>query len=155
MLASGFFLCYGPYEGKTHYARAMSRTGFLDALREIKQQTGDHWVVFGDSAFASGPHMQCMFKGACVNQDRRLYNRHMSKLRIAVEWGFGSIHNLFPYASSDLPMGSMAVDKIFHTAAFLKNCHTAAYGDLVGSYFKAFNVTTQITLEEYIRLGQD
>ena len=120
-------------------------------------RTGKRYILFGDSAFARGPHLQRMLRNVQGNVNMIAYNATMSKIRIAVEWGFGGIKNQFAYVgwARGMRMGAMPVGKIVAVAAFLKNCHNAAYGDLAGSYLGTLGLTQTISLRDYILLGQE
>lgn len=136
MLVNGFFLFFGPYQGKEHDSTVFKATGVIEKLQAMKVRTQKRWILFGDSAFARGEHVQRMFKGAWNNPDRTMYNKRMASMRICVEWGFGGLKNLFPYIrdAASMKLGSAPVGRIFSVAAFLKNCHNAAYGELTGAY---------------------
>jgi hypothetical protein len=152
----GFYITKGPYSGSRHDAACYTASGLDNDMRLIAAQNGRPFIFFGDSAFGRGPHMQRMYKNARHDPLKAEYNKEMAAFRIAVEWSFGGIKNLFPYINYalGLRLGAMPVGKIVQVAFFFKNCHTAAYGNQIADKFKTLHLTRKTSLRGYILKGQ-
>jgi len=61
----------------------------------------------------------------------------MSSCRIAIEWGFNKITQLFPALAwhSNTRVLDQPVAAIYQIAAILANCHTCLYGSPTATYF--------------------
>lgn len=79
-------------------------------------------------------------------------NTVMSKVRIAIEWTFGTLKNLFKYVtfSKTQKIEESPVEKHFVISALLANCHCCLYGDRHNDV-RAFDIDPP-SLEDY--LGQ-
>lgn len=78
------------------------------------------------------------------------FNQSMKNLRVAVEWGFGKIVNLFAFVDFKKNQKLLLQDlqSMYRIATLLTNCHTCLYGSQTSDYF---NVAPP-NLEQYFNL---
>jgi len=132
-------LFLGPYLGRTHDARILDESGLLDSLRIILPIEDENGVyaLFGDCAYPMSAHLLKGFILPKKGSDEAKFNARMNSARIAVEWGFAKITQLWQYTDFKRSM------KVFETrpaqhyanAAFLTNCYVAFYGNVTSEYF--------------------
>jgi transcription initiation factor TFIID subunit TAF12 len=107
-----------------------------------------HAFFFGDAAFGRGEHMQCMYKNVEGDAQKEQANEVMAKVRVAVEWGFGDVYNLFPR------LNVRSKQHLFQTLPglqlqigfFLANCRNCCHANQVAQQFKG----QRPTLEHYV-----
>ena len=89
------------------------------------------------------------FKGN-LTRAQRLVNYKMSKVREAVEWGFGKIVQIFGFLDykKNLKILKQEVADYYKVGAILTNCHTALYGSQVSEFFECDPPTLAQYLEE-------
>lgn len=77
------------------------------------------------------------------------FNRGMSFVRQAVEWGFGKVVNNFAFVDFKKNQKIMVqeVPTMYKAAVLLTNCHTCLYGSETSMYFDA----RPPTLNEYLQ----
>lgn len=76
-------------------------------------------------------------------------NIEISRVRIAVEWGFAKIFNNFAFIDykKNLKVYNQNIGNLINAAAILTNAHTCLYGSEISQYFKLKPPTT----EEYLQ----
>ena len=52
---------------------------------------GEPLCIYGDAAYPRRPHLQAPYKNHNLTEDKKAFNRAMSKVRVSVEWVFGEI----------------------------------------------------------------
>ena len=88
---------YGPVEGRRHDCFLLKQSRLLQQLEQHSHTTqGEPLCIYGDPAYPLRRHLQAPFKGQ-LTPERADYNKSMSSVRIAVEWLFGDIVNLFKF----------------------------------------------------------
>ena len=87
----------GPFEGKRHDSTMLQETGILNDLMRVAFYNGDPLCLYGDPAYPLGLHLQAPFRNIHITPQMVLYNKAMSKVRVAVEWLFGNITNYFKF----------------------------------------------------------
>ena len=98
---------FGPVNGRRHDSTVLRRSRIIQILEEVcrggpsawhtaPNGLGDDYVLFGDSAYPLSAFLWRMYKGAMAAW-QRAFNTVMSPERVAVEWGFGKIVNLWPF----------------------------------------------------------
>ena len=144
---------WGLCGGRRHDSHALDQSALLDELAALHSHFLRQFCLYGDAAFPHSVHLQVGYRGAALNALMQLFNQWMSGSRIAVEWDFGQVGRLFPYALHKQAMlvGSMPVGKIFFAAFLLKNCHACIYGNIISSYFEM----TPPTVEDYLNINAD
>ena len=83
----------GPWPAQTHDARMLRESQLMDELADIMPANGASavYALYGDLAYAQSIYLLGGFRKPPVGSDEALFNRHMSSVRITVEWGFGDI----------------------------------------------------------------
>jgi hypothetical protein len=61
----------------------------------------------------------------------------MSSCRIAIEWSFGKVGNIFAFVKNkyNMKLHHSAVASYWLIAVMLMNCHTCLYGSAISSFF--------------------
>ena len=136
----------GPYEGRKHDSGMLNESGLLQQLqRHSYDSNGNSLCIYGDPAYPLRLQLQAPFRGPALTQNQKLYNKAMSKVRIAVEWVFGDITNYFAFLDfkKDLKIGLSAVGKMYISCAVLRNAHTCLYKSTTSDYFNIDPPTLQ------------
>lgn len=140
----------GPYPGRRHDAGILRDSGFYE---ELEQHTvfndNEKYCLYGDSAYPIRELLMCPFPtGRGITQEQELFNLNMSRVRQAVEWGFGKVAVEFAFVDYKKNQKVLLQDvgNIYKTAVILSNCHTCLYGSQSATYF---NVNPP-ELEEYL-----
>ena len=102
------------------------------------QHLGFLYALYGDLAY---PHDACLFRPIMQpvpGSPEEGFNREMSSVRIAVEWGFGQIALLWPWLDFTRHMQVLLVPVGFYfsVANILTNCYTTLYGSQTADYFE-------------------
>jgi len=138
MTPSGMLAAFGPFDGSTHDAMAADIVG-LDQLIEEHMTHGDNeYKLFLDAGYPIGRAMITPFRRIRSQSREELeWNRMMCRDRIAVEWGFAKLKNLFKMLTfkSNLKVRLSPVAMYFFVAVHLMNLHTCLYGSQIASYF--------------------
>ena len=126
MVPDGFIAClFGPVPAKTHDAKLLHESEFLDQLEEIMPPHGKStiYTLYGDLAYAESMYLIGGFRNAAVGTDEALYNRIMSSMQITVEWGFGAITEQwkFLHFQQSMKIFECPVAEYYIIAAFLCN----------------------------------
>lgn len=83
---------YWPLEGWRHDAGMLRESGLLRNLAEHCQKSdGRSYCLYGDPAYSLSLYFLSPFKGARLVGGQQEWNRRMSRVRQAVEWGFGNV----------------------------------------------------------------
>lgn len=137
----------GPQFGRVHDARLYAWSQLEERLRIIVVD-GHQYVLYGDLAYALSAVLQKPFPRRNIDDDRQEYNTRMARCRMAIEWGFNKITQLFPAIAwhhnqrvLDQPVGA-----VYQVAALLANCHTCLYGSPTSTYFRV----QPPSLDEYL-----
>lgn len=111
------------------------------------------YAIFGDSGYARvGDVLHTPFnRFAYMTAPQKAFNKAMSAVRIAIEWSFGKIVNMFAYLSfwQQLKIWLVPVGHYYRLATILSNCHTCLYGSQTSAHFGL----TPPALEEYMSWG--
>ncbi|KAL3191330.1 hypothetical protein MRX96_018738 [Rhipicephalus microplus] len=76
----------GPYAGHKHDAGILRLSGLYQKLEKLSQSY--LYGIYGDPAYPLRPLLMRPYAGAILTRPQALFNRHMSTVRQAVEWGF-------------------------------------------------------------------
>ena len=129
---------YGPTEGRRHDSGILADSGLLNMLSQHSfDSNGNPLCIYGDPAYPLRIHLQAGFQGANITAQQRDWNKHMSEVRVSVEWIFGDIINYFKFLDfkKNLKIGLSAVGKIYIVCALLHNARNCFHGSLTSSYF--------------------
>ena len=108
------------------------------------------YALYGDLAYAQSIYLLGGFRKPPAGLDEALLNRHMSSVRIMVEWGFGDIVDKWKFLDfrSAMKIFEMPVGEFYTNGTFLSNICDCLYGNKTQQYFGA----VQLTLDEYFDL---
>lgn len=98
---------------------------------------GHSYVIYGDPAYPLRPLLMKPYGGAMLSPDQQAFNKRMSSVRQAVEWGFGKIATEFAFVDfkKNQKILLQSVPRMYRVATILANCHTCFYGSQVARYF--------------------
>ncbi|XP_040065170.2 uncharacterized protein LOC120839029 [Ixodes scapularis] len=115
MCANGIIVeMNGPYPGHRHDAGILRLSGLYERLEDLVQ--GSVYTIYGDPAYPLRPLLQKPFMGASLTAAEQNFNKKMSSVRQAVEWGFGKVSTLFAFV--DYKKKSEAQAAARHLALF-------------------------------------
>ncbi|KAL3245281.1 hypothetical protein MRX96_047037 [Rhipicephalus microplus] len=119
----------------------------VTALLETVTQ-GRTYVIYGDPAYPLRPLLYKPFGGASLRPHEVNFNKRMSSVRQAVEWGFGRVVADFAFVDfyKSQKMTRQRVGRMYKVATLFLNCRTCMYGSQVSTYFDV----TPPTLREYL-----
>jgi nuclease HARBI1 len=146
-------LLFGPWSSKTHDARVFRMSGLLDRLRNLMPANGSNgrvYALYADSAFPQCAWIMHGFINPPHDSDQALFNRLMSKARIAVEWAFKTVTQLWQFVDfrREMKIFKTPVAQFYINCCFLTNCHNCFYGNQTSVYFDV----ERLTLEQYLAL---
>ncbi|KAF6216919.1 hypothetical protein GE061_001270 [Apolygus lucorum] len=80
------------YSGhKRHDAGIFRETEFIEQLRRLCENTANRYVLYGDAAYPISEFLLKPYPQTTADVDAMNFNRSMSAVRQAVEWGFGKV----------------------------------------------------------------
>ena len=124
----------------------------MEELEDIMPGSGAAavYALYGDLAYAQSIYLPGGFRKTPARSDEALFNRHMSSVRITVEWGFGDIVDKWKFLDfySAMKIFKIPVGEFYTNGAFLSNICNCLYGNKTQQYFGA----VQLTLDEYFDL---
>ncbi|XP_072143161.1 putative nuclease HARBI1 [Dermacentor andersoni] len=125
----------GSYPGSKHDAGNFGISNVYSKLENLVQ--GHNYCIYGDPAYPLRPLLLKPYGGASLTPEQCAFNKAMSSVRQAVEWGFGKIAGLFAFVDfkKNQKLYLQNVPRIYKASALLANCHTCLYGAQVSHYF--------------------
>lgn len=95
------------------------------------------FVIYGDPAYPLRRLFQKPYGGAVLSPDQIAFNRRMSTVRQAVEWGYGKVAAEFVFVdfNKNQKILLQKVPMFYRVATILANCHTCLYGSQVTRFF--------------------
>ncbi|XP_070384926.1 uncharacterized protein [Dermacentor albipictus] len=137
----------GPYVGSRHDAGILRRSKTYQKLEQLVK--GRRFCLYGDPAYPLRPLLLKPYGGSSLTVQQLAFNKRMSTVRQAVEWGFGKIAGLFAFLDfrKNQKLRQQNVSRMYKVGAILANCHTCMYGSQVSEYFGV----EPPQLEEYLR----
>lgn len=138
---------FGPTNGRRHDSFVLAKSRLHDKLEQKFQRYTAPPYIYSDAGFPLKKYLIVPFKGT-ITRRQNIVNKKMTKLRVAVEWGFSKIVQLFPFLDykKNMKVYKQEVGNYFKVGVILTNCHTCLYGSQVSSYFGC----DPPTLEEYL-----
>lgn len=125
----------GPYAGSKHDAGILRLSKVYEKLERLVQ--GHSYCIYGDPAYPLRPLLMKPYGTANITAQQLAFNKAMSSVRQAVEWGFGKIAGNFAFLdfrkNQKLLRQNLAC--MYRVSAILANCHTCLYGSQVSDYF--------------------
>lgn len=150
---------YGPIEGRHHDSWLLYQSRVLDEMYDhlwdgVDEEHPNRYFIYGDPAYPLHP---CLLKPYCkqgITELESVHNARYAGVRIAVEWGFGVVTQLFqglnfkPHQKILLsPVGATYV-----VCCILTNIHTIiakdGYGNKITQYFGTEHLLPSI--DEYL-----
>ncbi|KIO20073.1 hypothetical protein M407DRAFT_81945, partial [Tulasnella calospora MUT 4182] len=129
---------FGPVEGRRHDETLYKESGLAAILDEYSwDPERNPLAIYGDPAYGLGPHLLSPFKGAYLSDTEQAFNSRMSKVREAVEWGFGDAVRQFAFLdfSKNLKVLLQPVGLLYSVALLLSNAHTILHHPQIPQYF--------------------
>ncbi|XP_075751972.1 uncharacterized protein LOC142817905 [Rhipicephalus microplus] len=136
----------GPYVGSRHDAGILRKSNTYRKLEKLAK--GHSFCLYGDPAYPLRPLLLKPY-GGNVTVQQRAFNKRMSSVRQAVEWGFGKIAGLFAFLDfrKNQRLKRQNVSRMYKVGTILANCHTCMYSSQVSQHFQV----EPPQLEEYLR----
>ena len=149
---NGFVSLFGPSPGAMHDSTLLDESQWATYLFDVETRTGDHFCLFGDSAFGCCRYIQAMLKGALL-PGGRYFNALMSRIRIHIENAFAVQSNIFNFLSHEkaVKIGTSPVQELYVTATFLMNVRNILYGNQFLSAIGP-DQRLRITMEEFLAM---
>ena len=139
----------GPWPDQTHDVRMLRESQLQGELQAIMPPNADTavYALYGDLAYAQSIYLLGGFWKPPAHSNEAMFNRHMSSVRITVEWGFGDIVNKWKFLDfrSAMKIFEMPVGESYTNGAFLGNICNCLYGNKTQQYFGAL----QLSPDEY------
>ena len=107
-----------------------------DRQAELQHGSEEQYMTFGDSAYKRRSHLTSYY--ADIDELIRRWNRRMKRVRISIEWNYGTTASLFKYICCKRKLKvlqSTNVSKIYTVCTLLRNIHIALYGCQTSNYF--------------------
>ncbi|KAM7302006.1 uncharacterized protein ISCGN_017523 [Ixodes scapularis] len=125
---------------KSDETRDIHATGMLresqlyDKLLQLVD--GHSYVLYGDPAYPLRPLLLKPY-GSKATPAQVEFNKAMSTVRQAVEWGFGKVVAEFAFVDfkKNQKIRKQKVALMYRVAVLLSNCHTCIYGSQITSFF--------------------
>jgi nuclease HARBI1 len=87
-------------------------------------------------------------KGGNLSSEQTDFNKEMSQVRLAVEWGFGKVLSIFAFLDfkKNQKILLSPIGKYYTVGVLLTNCHTCINGSIASWYFDCIPPS----LEDYL-----
>ncbi|KAL3184415.1 hypothetical protein MRX96_031827 [Rhipicephalus microplus] len=133
-------------KGRRHDAGILKETALYRNLETVTQ--GRTYVIYGDPAYPLRPLLYKPSGGASLRPHEVNFNKRMSSVRQAIEWGFGRVVADFAFVDfyKSQKMTRQRVGRTYKVPTLFLNCRTCMYGSQVSTYFDV----TPPTLREYL-----
>jgi len=150
---AGIMVGFGPFNGSTHDSACADIVG-LDQLltQDFSFPDGVPFLIFLDPAFRIGNAMITPIRRRRgMTEEEQEFNRVMCRERIAVEWGFGKLKNIFRMLNNKQNLKALMspIAAYFFVCVHLCNLHTILYGSQVAQYFDVECITMQEYLSDF------
>jgi hypothetical protein len=155
ILPNGMVCLAGPYSGNTNDAEMIEQSGWEEDFRRVFQDSGNRYIMFGDSIFAQSEFVQHMLKRTAVLPfgvnwgQAKEFLLVMADLRVSIENYFAESNLVFNYlsAAEQLKLGKMQVGRIYAVCTMLMNVHSIFYGNQA---LEKFGYSSLPSIEEYL-----
>jgi nuclease HARBI1 len=88
----------GPFSGRMHGMQMLRESKLVEFLEAFDYEDKDgQYYIYGDSGYIDSRYLFSGFEGAVLTAEQKRFNYLLSQGRIAVEWSFGKITNLWRY----------------------------------------------------------
>ena len=140
----------GPWPGSRHDMHMLHKSKLRDYVAGLPSRPdGTSFVVYADQGYAQSPEVETPFFDGATNAFHEAINQAMASSRIAVEWAFGDIVQL--WASLDMKrtqqlLSQRKVAQVYLVAGLLSNFMNCFHPNKGSQYFRV----APPTFEEYI-----
>jgi hypothetical protein len=137
---------FGPYEGRRHDSALLDASNILERMQTQKFAG---FALYGDPAYPLRDNLIVPYRGAQITAEQTIFNKAMSNVREAVEWGFKDVIVQFAFVDfkKNMKLYLQPVGKYYLVAALLVNCRNCLYGNQISTYFEM----EPPSLDEYLR----
>ncbi|KAF6215708.1 hypothetical protein GE061_000039 [Apolygus lucorum] len=134
----------------THDAGIFRGTEFIEQLRRLCEYTANRYVLYGDAAYPISEFLLKLYPQTTADVDAMNFNRSMSAVRQAVDWGFEKVVREWAFVDfhKNLKVMKQDVPNIYKVACLLANCHSCLYGSQISQFFNVHPPT----LQQYLQL---
>ena len=128
---------YGPIEGCRHDSALYYLSELDTQLPCIVGSNNQQLCIYGDSAYALRRYLVTPFKGANISALQHDFNKNMASVRVAVEWGFAKITQIFAFLAyhHNQKVFLQPIGKYWIVGTILCNCHSSLYRSQTSKYF--------------------
>lgn len=155
----GLIAClFGPIPGSRHDSFMLAESGLLLQLEQMmpRNQPGvTVYSLYGDPAYPQSRYLVGGYRNPAPNSVEAQWNTAMSKVRIAVEWGFKEITQSWTFLDlrSRMKIFKFPVSKYYIVAAFLTNIRNCFYSNQTAIYFDCSAENgRKLSLDQYLNL---
>ena len=104
------------------------------------KKTVKQFAMYGDSIFPNRPYLSSRINASSLCANREQYRRQdiaMSSCRIAVEWEYGEVDQLFKFSENknNLKLLNGGVEDIYFAHVLLRNCYVCLYENKISQVF--------------------
>eukprot|EP00732_Lithocolla_globosa_P006591 Lithocolla_globosa_v1_NODE_7752_length_904_cov_11.598351.p1 type:complete len:150 gc:universal NODE_7752_length_904_cov_11.598351:624-175(-) len=144
---------YGPESARHNDLYLLRESKINRRLAQLQAGRPKQYVIYGDAIFLLLSHIRRRHVSLVGPLPQRLAdeNDFMAKVRIAIEWDYGTTANLYPFLHYKRNLHLLRhpnISKLYFVGTLLKNCHVCLYGSQTASYFGC----RPPTLEEYMQM---
>lgn len=130
----------------------LNRSGLPEMVEHLQNGNGQPVSLYADGGYwmrDAGIPIIVPYCRANLTPQQISFNTLMSSLRIAVEWSFGDVINLWKYLdyAAQLKVAHQPVGTFYRVAVFLTNCYTSLHRNRTSYYFNC----SPPSLEEYLQ----
>jgi len=144
---------YGPLEGRYNDEGLLKYSNLLQRLEQLDSDHKSTHVIYGDGGYAVHPRLISPYQGTSLSPPQIQFNLEMSRIRVAVEWGFNHIITLFPFFEYKRHQRVLQrpLALMFRAAVLLANCHSCLRQTNQTS--RKFGVLPP-TIDEYLHIAE-
>jgi len=127
-----------PFNGRRNERRMLHESGLNVFMLEELLVNGTQYYIYGDPGYGETDWLVTPFnRQANLTNQQQEFNKSMSSVREAVEWGFGKIVNNWAFVdfSKNLKVELQPVGDYYLVAVLLTNIHTCMNRGIVNDYF--------------------
>ena len=127
---------YGPTSLRRNDLTLLRESNINDRQAELQRGCEDQYMTFGVSAYKRRSHLTSYY--CDIDELNRRWNRRMKRVRISIEWNYGTTASLFKCICCKRKLKvlqSTSISKIYIVCTLLRNIHIALYGCQTSNYF--------------------
>jgi len=145
--------CHGAYNGSRHDSGILHESKLIDEMQDnFIDNTGKRYALFGDPGYPQSAYIITPYgRNNGLSRQQEVFNKRLSHVREAVEWGFGKVVALWAFVDfhKNQKVLLQPVSNYYKLAVLLTNFHTCYYGSQVCDYFQL----EPPDIKEYITTG--